>query len=230
MQRIYLNHENKNSLEIKDKELVHQLTKVLRQKVGNEVIFFDGVNNIDRVYKIEEIWKKDVSFTFISDVEKYQETSKIILNQALPNKLDKIELILQKGVEVWVGEFVFYNSERSQKLAISDKKMDRLTKIVEEAVEQSGRNVIPKIKFENKVKIGANSHFFHTKSDNSITLFDIKPYSVINLYVWPEGGFSDSEIAYFEESGAKRVTLGKSILRCETASITSSFFVAQIKD
>jgi 16S rRNA (uracil1498-N3)-methyltransferase len=230
MQRIYFNHENKSNLIIKDKEIHHQLTKVLRQKVWNEVIFFDGVSFSDFVYKIESIEKKEITFALIEEIPKEKENSIIVLNQATPNKLDKLELILQKWVEVWVSEFVFFSSERSQKLVISDNKLERLNKIVVEAVEQSWRNIIPKILFEKTVKKWENSYFFHTKSDNSITLFDIKPYKKINLYVWPEGWFSENEVSFFEDFWAKRVTLWKNILRCETASITASFFVSQIKD
>lgn len=230
MQRIYFNHEKKSNLTIKDKEIHHQLTKVLRQKVWNEIIFFDGENFSDFVYKIESFDKREITFVLIEEIPKDREESKVILNQSTPNKLDKIELILQKWVEVWVNKFIFFTSERSQKLVISDNKLERLKKIVIEAVEQSWRNIIPEILFEKSIKNWENSYFFHTKSENSITLFDIKPYKEINLYVWPEGGFSEEEVKSFEENWAKRVTLWKNILRCETAAITSSFFISQIKD
>lgn len=61
----------------------------------------------------------------------------IILVQSLPNKLEKLEFILQKGVETGIDEFIFFPADRSQKLALLDKKVDRLKQIVVEAVEQS---------------------------------------------------------------------------------------------
>lgn len=61
----------------------------------------------------------------------------IILVQSLPNKLEKLEFILQKGVETGIDEFIFFPADRSQKLALLDKKVDRLEQIVVEAVEQS---------------------------------------------------------------------------------------------
>ena len=62
----------------------------------------------------------------------------ITLYQALPNKIEKIEYILQKGVEVGIGKFVFFRSDFSQKLVLSDTKKVRLRAIVREAVEQCG--------------------------------------------------------------------------------------------
>ena len=62
----------------------------------------------------------------------------ITLYQALPNKIEKIEYILQKGVEVGIGKFVFFRSDFSQKLSLSDTKKVRLIAIAREAVEQCG--------------------------------------------------------------------------------------------
>lgn len=65
-------------------------------------------------------------------------TKKIALYQALPNKIEKIEYILQKGVEVGITKFIFFRSEYSQKLALSESKKLRFKTIVREAVEQCG--------------------------------------------------------------------------------------------
>ncbi len=68
----------------------------------------------------------------------------------MPNKIEKIEYILQKGVEVGIRKFVFFRSERSQKLILSDAKKTRLITIAREALEQCGGLVMPEIDFVNE--------------------------------------------------------------------------------
>jgi RsmE family RNA methyltransferase len=67
--------------------------------------------------------------------------------QALPNKYEKIEYIIQKGVEVGIARFVFFRSDRSQKLAISPTKIDRYITIAREALEQCGGTRLSEIIF-----------------------------------------------------------------------------------
>lgn len=74
------------------------------------------------------------------------------LFQALPNKLEKLEYIVQKGTEVGITNFYFFRSERSQKLLLSEAKKERLEKICIEAIEQSGRNIIPFIQHTDQLK------------------------------------------------------------------------------
>ena len=71
----------------------------------------------------------------------------ITLCQALPNKYEKIEYILQKGVEIGIKKFVFFRSDRSQKLILSDGKKERFLLIAKEALEQCGGVIFPEILF-----------------------------------------------------------------------------------
>ena len=75
--------------------------------------------------------------------------------QAFPNKIEKIEYVLQKGTEIWVTGFYFFRSERSQKLNLSENKIERLERIITEATEQSGRSVIPKLIIEESLSLDA---------------------------------------------------------------------------
>lgn len=105
------------------------------------VIFFDGVMQQDIVYRIEEIQKTQIVFQKQEIIPKKSELDfEMILVQALPNKFSKLEYIVQKCSEVGFSQIVFFSSERSQKLHISDQKMKRLTSIMIEAIEQSNRN------------------------------------------------------------------------------------------
>jgi 16S rRNA (uracil1498-N3)-methyltransferase len=150
----------------------------------------------------------------------------------LPNKLDKIETTIKNWTQIWITNFLFFKSERSQKLRISDKKIERLNKIILEAVEQSERNIIPtlviweKINFEN---LEWKNIFLHTKWESSKLLkeMNVKNKEIVNLFIWPEWGFSNNEIKGFEKNDFTRIYLGDRILRTELAWISSAFSLIQ---
>lgn len=217
---------------VEDRTFLNQLNKVLRIKVGDTFVFFDGEDDIDYVYEVKEILKNRVVFVFLEEKEKEGETHVVNIFQSLPNKLEKLEYILQKWVEVGVSNFYFFRSERSQKLTLSENKKTRLDKIMREAVEQSGRNTVPNIIFEENLDLdileGAN-FFLHTKNNNSKNLNNIslKKNEIVNIFIGPEGGFSESEIEIFTEKKFTGLYLGKNILRSETAGVVTSFFLIQ---
>jgi 16S rRNA (uracil1498-N3)-methyltransferase len=154
------------------------------------------------------------------------------LFQSIPNKIDKIESIIKNGTQIWITNFLFFKSERSQKLNISKKKEERLNKIILEASEQSERNIIPKLIIWDKIdfrNLEWQNLFFHTKNNNSQLLKDVKIKHLwqINLFVWPEWGFSKSEIDEFEVNDFTRIYLWDRILRTELAWVSSAFSIIQ---
>jgi len=102
MQRIYLPKINfSDTLILSEEAIYHQLTRVLRSRVGNLFTFFDGQNLVDHLYEITHIDSREVTLIKKQTIEKTSENKvDINLYQARPNKLSKIEYILQKGVEV----------------------------------------------------------------------------------------------------------------------------------
>lgn len=216
---------------LNDDEIFFQLTKVLRSKVWDKVIFFDWKNFTDFVYKINSIDKKNIIFSLEEKIEKEVEKLNLNLYQSIPNKIDKIELILQKWVEVWYKNFYFFRSERSQDLRLSDNKIERFKKIITEAVEQSWRNIIPEIYFLEKIdfkNLFPENLFFHTESEKSKKLKDLEiKGDNINIFVWPEWGFSEKEVKVFEESWFIKVNLWNNILRTETAWMVVWFYFTQ---
>ncbi|MDA9129047.1 16S rRNA (uracil(1498)-N(3))-methyltransferase, partial [Candidatus Gracilibacteria bacterium] len=98
MQRIFLpNLQFGETLQITDKELYHQITRVLRARVGQKIIFFDGVAHEDILYEISNIDKRAVVFTKLKILMKNAElVPELHLYQAFPNKLSKMEYIVQK--------------------------------------------------------------------------------------------------------------------------------------
>jgi len=159
MQRFFSKIPTPESLRITigdQPEFYHQVTRVLRMQVGDTGIFFEE-NGDDMVYIIESIDKKSIVWNRIEIRPRVHENlPNITLCQSLPNKLEKLEFILQKGVEVGVDQFVFFEAERSQKLPLLEKKKDRLAQIVTEAVEQSGGNSIPKIHYLKDTESAVN--------------------------------------------------------------------------
>lgn len=234
MQRIYLPQDlTLETLRVDDEEINYQLQKVLRSQVGSKVIFFDGKNSQDCVFEIIQIEKRHILFTRKEVREKSWSVWNLELYQSLPNKLEKLEWILQKWVEVWYTKFHIFRAQRSQDLKISENKFERLQKIITEAVEQSGRNDIPEIVFHTKLDFSLiewEKYYFHTDPLISKTLKNVEfSWEKQNIFVWPEWGFDETEIASFEKENFQSITLGKNILRTETASIVVGFYISQQK-
>ena len=136
-------------------------------------------------------------------------------------KNDKFELTLQKLVELGVKRIVPYKSVRSVVKVKDNKKLDRLNKIVKEAAEQSHRNIIPEVTefadLKDLEKYKSDLNYICYESERNIS--EINPSKSITYIIGPEGGFEDSEIANLESKGFKTISLGKRILRCETAAV-----------
>lgn len=230
MQRFYKT-DLSDDFFINDKNFINQIVKVLRAKEWENFIFFDGKIQKDFIYKLEKIEKNKIFFTKIDEIAKNSEINfELNLFASLPNKIEKIEFIVQKATEIGVSNFYFWKSERSQKIFLNENKIERIKKIILEAVEQSGRNKIPEFKIFEKIdleKIEWKNIFLHTKNENSKNLKDINFAEKINIFTWPEWWFSVEEIEFFEEKNWERIYLWDRILRTETAGIATSFFIIQ---
>ena len=236
MQRFYIPvlEPSDESFTIKNPDMLHQMHKVLRVKVGESFVFFNGVDLIDYTYEVVSVDKREIYLEQRQQSENISTPkSDINIVNALPNKLDKIEYILQKWVEVWVTGFYFFKSDRSQKLVLSENKIERLKKIIIEAVEQSGRWYIPELIIEDDLHLEYlwenKNIFFHTQDEDGVSLnaLEISGKQWINLFVWPEWGFSEDEISAFKEAQFTQVYLWNTILRTETAWVVSAFYLNQ---
>jgi RsmE family RNA methyltransferase len=124
-------------------------------------------------------------------------------------------------------------------LVISDKKEERLKKIIIEAVEQSWRNFIPEFEISPPpsplpCKEGGINLFLHTKNNNSqnllkfINSLSTEGFSPLNIFIWPEWWFSEEEISNFEKNKFARIHLWNRILRTETAWVVVGFTLWQM--
>lgn len=238
MQRFYFPQleQKDDNVVLKNPELLNQLIKVMRVKEWVEISFFNWVDDIDFIYKIISIDKREIYLEKQGESVVNSEIDfDLNIFWALPNKLDKIEYIIGKWVEVWVTWFYFFKWERSQKLLLSPNKIERLNKIIIEAVEQSGRTRVPELIIEDNISVedfnDNENIIFHTDDENSTSLKDLNlDYDKwINLFVWPEWGFSDDEIKIFEDFNFNKVHLGDRILRTETAGLVAWFYLIQNK-
>lgn len=233
MQRFFFNQTPLSpTLTISEESFVHQISRVLRYTLWDQIILFCG-NGKDYLYEIAGITKKDIILTFKESKKNIADPVKTIrLYQAVPNKYEKIEYIVQKWVEVGIQEFVFFPSDRSQKLVINERKIARFMDIAREALEQCSGNRMPNIRFETKKMPSfwkKDEHIFvlHTTDNASKSLTDISKTNLdeLSIFVGPEGGWSDQEIMQFEHQNATFVSCGARILRTETAGVVSAFYL-----
>lgn len=222
---------NNNHISVCGKDAVH-IGRSLRMKIGDELILC--CDKIDYTTKILSISDSEVLCEIISQSPTQSEAGiNLILYQAMP-KLDKLELITQKAVELGVVKIIPVITSRCisrpDRKSFSKKK-ERLSKIALEAAKQSGRGIIPEISdildFKSAVSQLSCYDFSFVCYEKGGVPFssivnpsDFKNISV-GLFIGSEGGFDESEIKACEASGIKAISLGKRILRCETAPISA---------
>lgn len=209
----------------------HHISHVLRMAKGDGLLVCD-MGRREHSCIIKEITPENVVLEIISTKESSNEpTVKVTLYQGLP-KSDKLEQIIQKAVELGVYEIVPVEAERSivKVNGNFEKKLERYNAISLAAAKQCGRGMIPKvsepIKFPELVKrLSAHGKGFicyEGECAEPISQIAKKAFesgvSDIGFYIGPEGGLSDFEIKSAEDAGISLCTLGKRILRTETAS------------
>lgn len=219
-------------------EDVKHIYKVLRVKSGEKVV----INNLEGeefLGEVEEVNKQEVSIKILEKLKINNESNlKITLFQGMP-KATKMDLIVQKSVELGVSEIIPTITDRVDvKLKGDFKKLDRLNKIALEACKQSKRTLIPKvleplnfkevldkiddldlmvIPYENATGYGIRAMVNSIENRENI--------KTVGIMVGPEGGFEESEIEALKEKGAHIVTLGPRILRTETAGFTCTSLI-----
>lgn len=217
-------------LVISDAGIVRQVTKVLRKKAGDEVTMLDGSGN-ECVVMIKDI-EKDVLICEVlaCKMNENEPAVPLALYQSVLKK-DKMEWVFEKGTEVGVSEFIPFLSEHSVKLGMNSA---RARKIVQEAAEQSQRGKIPfiaePISFDAALARAQASGYANVIAHNVGEFGDIREYAKtnaekkgINIFIGPEGGFSEDEIARASQCGFHVVSLGSRVLRAETAAIVACF-------
>jgi 16S rRNA (uracil1498-N3)-methyltransferase len=195
----------------------------LRIGKGDSIILCDN-SGIDYVCEVSEVRKKSFIATVIEKVENDTETKTAVKLICGYLKGDKTEYVVQKAVELGVNEIVVFSSAYSSAY-MSDNKLARLNKVSVEAAKQCGRSIAPKVvycdKFVEAIRIGENCKnrlFAYENIDNYTTHIS----SIIGdtaIVIGSEGGFSKEEVEVALSMDYKVVTLGKRILRADTAAV-----------
>lgn len=232
MHRFFINKENINGKKIIIKgEDVRHIANVLRLRTGNKAVLCDGEGK-DYTVSIINIDKNSV-ITEILNIEKSvgEIDLDITIYQGMP-KSTKMDLVIQKCTELGANKVVPIASERTVVKLISKndeiRKINRWQKVAAEAAKQSNRGKVPTIcmpmSFENAVKDSLNKDLtlIPYEGEKITSLKEIlsneKPKN-IGIFIGPEGGFADKEVQLAIDNKAKTVTLGKRILRTETAAL-----------
>lgn len=216
-------------IEISGADALH-ISKTLRMKVGEKVTVTDS-KALDYFTTIDSFDSKSV-YLKVESVEKssVELNKRISLFQALI-KNDKMDTVIQKAVELGVTDIYPVAAQRSvMKLDNSgeSKKLERWNKIALEASKQCRRGVVPKVHSVKDMKecaslLGEHDikfYCYELEEKNSIKdAIKDKDFNSLGFYIGPEGGISDSEKELFDKEGVLSVTLGKLILRTETAGM-----------
>lgn len=227
-------HDVKEStIRITDTDDRKHMTKVLRLGIGDSISVSDSVQ-FEYAAEIVAI-EKDYIEARILDKQKFarEPELKITLFQGVP-KQGKMETIIQKTVELGAYSIVPVFTDRTVVVDHGNfhKKIERWQKIADEAVKQCKRGIIPQIQREMTFQKMINSLvkydliLFPYENEEDYSIKDYlrslteKPKTAA-IIIGPEGGFSDSEAQVIIKHGARSVTLGKTILRTETAGMTA---------
>lgn len=221
-----------NQIILENQEFNH-LIKVMRKQVGDEITFTDGKgNNFDTILK--EIKHEKAIFEVVNIYQEKDIDFEILVCVGLM-KGDKNEFVIQKCAELGVSKLAFFESEYC--IAKSkDNKIERYNKISLEASKQCGRSinmeVLPTIKFkELKELLKSYDKVIcaYEKGGERLNNFSLEKSQKIALIIGSEGGFSENEILFLKQNNTEIATLGKRILRAETAVITLTSIVMSLK-
>lgn len=227
--------------QIEDKKItitgkdVNHIRNVLRMSIGEELSVSNGIDGKDYRCQIEQFTQDAVECTlrFVKE-DGLELPSKVYLFQGLP-KFDKMEFIVQKAVELGAFEVIPVATKRSI-VKLDEKKsrakVERWQAIAESAAKQSKRRVIPTVKevmsFKEAIRYAKEMNvkmipyeLAEGMEKTRELMTDLQGKESIAIFIGPEGGFEQEEIDLAITEGVIPISLGKRILRTETAGLTT---------
>lgn len=236
MHRFYVLQEQMTDQEIVISGIdVKHIRNVLRMKPGEQIIICNG-QGMDYICEITAIEKEQIRTRELSHVPTDTELpARITLFQGIP-KREKMELIVQKAVELGAAEIVPVAMKRCvaklEEPKKEIKKRERWQGIAEAAAKQSGRGIIPVIKqtmsYEQALHYAKTMEMILLPYENAEGIKTAKEAfqkaagtASIGIFIGPEGGFEQQEIELAKTAGAEIISLGKRILRTETAGLAA---------
>lgn len=223
-------------------EDVNHIKNVLRLKIDDNIQVCNVDTSMNYTCVISNINNENIECIIFDKINSMCESNiDINIFQGLP-KADKMELIVQKSVELGVHEITPVEMKRCVvkiEEKSKSKKIERWQKISEVAAKQSGRDIIPKINNITNIKNICNSIAnydivllaYENEEKNTLKneLLKIKEKTNkklnIGIIIGPEGGIDTEEVEMLQKSGAKVITLGKRILRTETVALAMTSII-----
>lgn len=228
MNRFYIETELNigNTIELTE-SVFHHWVRVLRAKVQEQAIFFNGNGGEYRV-TLTEINKKN-AFVSVDHFEEIDRTApfKVILGQVM-SKGDRMDYAIQKATELGVTTIQLLTSDRCEmrlKYDRDQKKLDHWQSVAVAACEQCGMNIVPKvlapISIEEWIQtdLPISRFVMAPNKDQKNVLLDAQPE--LALLIGPEGGLSESEIGLSNQHGFVNWCIGDRVLRTETAPVVA---------
>lgn len=205
-------------------EDAHHMIRVLRVKIGEKITVCDKCG-MDYFCKVDLI-SDTVTLRILSNKPNQSEPkAHVTLYQGIP-KGDKMEFIIQKAVELGVTKIVPMSTKFCVAKDLKQSKIERYNKIAAEAAKQSGRGIIPlvaqPITFAQAIKNHDGMGVLYYENGGVVTHEIVTPTSGdITVYIGSEGGFCPDEVNEAGLADIQIATLGKRILRCETAPMVA---------
>lgn len=224
------NKIDNESISIFDYDIVNQVVNVLRIREGEEIIIFN--KETEFFCNLEQFNKKGIILKILDSKNIEKQDYRINIYCAVLKK-DNFEFIVQKTVELGISDIYPIITDRTIKTNLN---FERLNKIVKEASEQSGRfysstvfNVID-LKKISILKDDLNI-VLNMDGENILSVTSaIKKSKNINLFIGPEGGWTDEEMFFFKKNNFLNLSIAKNVLRAETAVLLSVGIVSIIKN
>lgn len=212
---------------IRDPALIHQIRAVLKLQPGEKIMLADGSGE-EALAEIVALADNGVE-VMITAHRAAAEPKRLVTLYCAVLKSENFEYAVQKAVEVGVHRIVPVVTARTVKLGL---KIERLAKIAQEAAEQSGRGIVPEVsepvKLKPAIKLAAEhdvNYFFDAEGED----FSRPKLLSVTVGVWigPEGGWEEFEIEAARQSNFVIASLGKLILRAETAVTVAVYLAAR---
>ena len=218
----------RGTLRIDDADLTRQMRSVLKLAVGEQVVLGDGTG-LEATSVIREFQGDAVVVEVVSVGRNAQEPQRRVTLYCAILKADHFELAAQKATEVGVAVLTPLVTARTVKTGV---RVERVRKIVREAAEQSGRGIVPEIR--DPMSVDDALMEIATLDYRAVLDPSGEPIGTISarvrtagLLIGPEGGWTPEELDRFQSLGIPIVSLGKLILRAETAVTVGAYLVAQ---
>jgi 16S rRNA (uracil1498-N3)-methyltransferase len=214
-----------------------QIGGVLRLKQGETICVLDN-SGWEYFVELEKLARDNVEGKVVAKkINQNELPFEITLYQSMLPR-DKFEVILQKCTEIGVTKFIPVETERSllKEKDLNKSRFERFERIIKEAAEQSERGKLPEVlmpvKLEEALKLSAETTLSYLAWERQEKTYTSKPFNniaihnAISLFIGPEGGFTEREVEMARQLGVQTVSLGKTILRAETAAIALATLAA----